>query len=117
MQIADLEVGVAKYIKDEVAPNIPNTLQRFTLYTGSFLIAGKTERLIEKYMPTLKAMDIIDDSGEIDVDILYKAAKEGMAATGTVEYKGMIFNSKDVDSLYKYIKGEVKKNVEKDKTS
>lgn len=108
MQIADFELGIAKYIKQEVAPNIPNSLLRFGLYTGSVIIAGKTERLIEKHMPTLKAMDIIDDNGEIDVDLLYKAAKEGMAATGTVEIKGMVFNSQDIDSIYKFITGEKK---------
>ena len=105
MKIADLEIAISKYIKSEVAPNIPNTLERFMVYTGSVLVLGKGEKLIQKHLPTLKSMDIINDQGDVDVDLLYQAAKEGIRATGTVQIKSLIFNEADLDKLYQFIKG------------
>ena len=105
MKIADLEIAIGKYIKSEVAPNIPNTLERFMVYTGSVLALGKGEKLIQKHLPTLKSMDIINDQGDVDVDLLYQAAKEGIRATGTVQIKSLIFNEADLDKLYQFIKG------------
>lgn len=105
MKIADLEIGIGKYIKEEVIPNLPDGFHKFLVYTGSVLILGKGEQLIQKHLPTLVAMDIIDKSGDVDIDKLYAAAKEGMNAAGSIEYKGMKFNSQDIDSLYKFIKG------------
>lgn len=105
MNIADLEIGIGKYIKQEVIPNLPDGFHKFLVYTGSILVLGKGEQLIQKHLPTLEVMDIIGKNGDVDIDKLYAAAKEGMKAAGTVEYKGMTFNSKDVDSLYKFIAG------------
>lgn len=114
MKIADLEIGIGKYIKQEVIPNLPDGFHKFLVYTGSVLVLGKGEQLIQKHLPTLETMDIIDKSGDIDIDKLYAAAKEGMKAAGSVEYKGMTFNSKDVDSLYKFIvKGGVENESDK----
>lgn len=105
MKIAELELAIGKYIKNEVAPNIPNTLERFMLYTGSALVLGKGERLLEKHLPLMKKMDIINDEGDIDVELLYQAAKHGIKATGTVQIKSMVFNEGDLDKLYEFIKG------------
>lgn len=105
MKIIDLEVGIGKYIKQEVVPNLPDGFHKFLVYTGSVLVLGKGEQLIQKHLPTLEAMDIIDKNGDVDIEKLYAAAKEGMKAAGTVKYKGMTFNSADVDSLYKFIAG------------
>lgn len=108
MKIYELELGVGEYIKKEVLPNIPNSLQKFIVSTASVLLIGKGEALIQKHLPTLQTMEIIDKEGNVDIDMLYQAAKQGMEVTGKVEYKGMVFNTKDVDSLYKFIKGGVK---------
>ena len=113
MKIADLEIGIGKYIKQEIIPNLPDGFHKFLVYTGSLLVLGKGEQLIQKHLPTLVTMDIIDKNGDVDIDKLYAAAKEGMKAAGSVEYKGMKFNVKDVDSLYKFIKGGIENESDK----
>lgn len=105
MKIADLEIGIGKYIKQEVIPNLPDGFHKFLVYTGSVLVLGKGEQLIQKHLPALVAMDIIDKNGDVDIEKLYEAMREGMKQAETVEYKGMKFNEKDVDSLYKFIVG------------
>ena len=101
MKIVDVELVIGKYIKDVVLPAIPSSLMKFALATGSVLVMGKTEKLIQEHMKLLQSMEIIDQEGNVDVDALYKAAKEGIKATGgKIEIKGLIFNEQDIDKLY-----------------
>lgn len=106
MKIPELELVIGKYIKDVMLPVMPSSLMKFALATGSVLVMGKAEKLIQQYLPMLKAMDIIDQDGNVDTEALYKAAKEGIKATGgKIEVKGFIFNDQDIDKLYSMMRG------------
>lgn len=107
MKIVDVELVLGKYIKEVVMPVMPSSLMKFALATGSVLVMGKTEKLVQQYLPILKAMDIIDEEGNVDIEALYKAAKEGIKATGgKLEIKGLIFNEQDIDKLYSMMRGQ-----------
>lgn len=101
MKIVDVELVLGQYIKDVMLPAMPSSLMKFALATGSVLVIGKAEKLVQQYLPMLQAMDIIDKEGNVDIESLYKAAKEGLkAAGGKIEIKGFIFNEQDIDKLY-----------------
>lgn len=105
MKLSDIEIILGLYIKDEVLPHIPNTLTRFAVATGSALAIGKGELLIKEYMPIIKALGIIDVDGNVNIDALYKASKEGLDATGgKIQIGGLIFNSDDIEKLYGMLK-------------
>lgn len=107
MKIVDVELVIGKYIKDVVLPVMPSSLMKFALATGSVLVMGKTEKLIQEHMKLLQSMEIIDQEGNVDIEALYKAAKEGIKATGgKIEIKGLIFNEQDIDKLYSMMRGQ-----------
>jgi hypothetical protein len=107
MKIVDVELVIGKYIKDVVLPVMPSSLMKFALATGSVLVMGKTEKLIQEHMKLLQSMEIIDQDGNVDIEALYKAAKEGIKATGgKIEIKGLIFNEQDIDKLYSMMRGQ-----------
>ena len=107
MKIVDIELVLGKYIKEVVMPVMPSSLMKFALATGSVLVMGKTEKLIQEHMKLLQSMEIIDQDGNVDIEALYKAAKEGIKATGgKIEIKGLIFNEQDIDKLYSMMRGQ-----------
>lgn len=107
MKIVDVELVIVKYIKDVVLPVMPSSLMKFALATGSVLVMRKTEKLIQGHMKLLQSMEIIDQDGNVDIEALYKAAKEGIKATGgKIEIKGLIFNEQDIDKLYSMMRGQ-----------
>lgn len=105
MKLTDIELGVIDYIHQEIAAKATG-LTKFLIYTGSFLGAAKGEKLIAQYLPILQQMDLIDEEGDIDIEALYNAAKQGIKQSGSFEYKGIIFDEKDIDKLYNYIKNK-----------
>lgn len=102
MKLTDIELGVMNYIHQEIAAKATG-LTKFLIYTGSFLGATKGEKLITRYLPMLQNMDLIDEEGNIDIEALYNAAKQGIKQSGSFEFKGIIFDEKDIDKLYNYI--------------
>ena len=105
MKLSDIEIVIGIYIKEEVLPHIPTTLGKFAIATGSAMFLGRGEALISKHMPMLKTMGVVGDDGDIDIDMLYDASKEGLEATGgKVDIRGMIFNQSDLDKLYSMLK-------------
>ena len=103
MNINQIELGIMDFIQNEIASKATG-LQKFLIYTGSFLGAGKMENLANKHQKLLKDLGIMTTDGAIDLDILYSAAKKGIEKSGKFEYKGIIFDETDVDKLYQYIK-------------
>lgn len=107
MKIVDVELVLGKYIKEVVMPVMPSSLMKFALVSGSALVLRKTEKLIQEHMKLLQSMEIIDQDGNVDIEALYKAAKEGIKATGgKIEIKGLIFNEQDIDKLYSMMRGQ-----------
>lgn len=108
MKISEIELVLAEYIRTQMIPVMPTTPAKFILMAGSTLVLNKLEKLIAQYESYLKTLDIMKENGEIDVDALYSASKEGMKATnGILEVAGFTFNQADIDKLYKMLK-EVK---------
>lgn len=107
MKMPDLELILMKYAKEVIMPVIPNPLTKFALISASTLMLGKTERLMQQYLPILQTLEVISQEGDINVEALYKAAKEGIKATGgKLEIKGLIFNEQDIDNLYYMMRGQ-----------
>ena len=107
MKIVDIELVLGKYIKEVVMPVMPSSLMKFALASGSALVLRKAEKLIQEHMKLLQSMEIIDQDGNVDIEALYKAAKEGIKATGgKIEIKGLIFNEQDIDKLYSMMRGQ-----------
>lgn len=105
MKIPEIEIVVGKYIKNEVIPHIPSTLTKFMVATGAALAIGKGETLINKHIPMLKAIGVMNEEGDVDVDKLYNAARDGLTMSGgIVQFQGMIFNQTDIDKLYSMLK-------------
>ncbi len=103
MKLADIEIGTMEYIQQEIASKATGPL-KFLIYTGTFLGTGMIEQYINKYSDVLKTMQIIDEEGNIDIDKLYNASKQGIKQSGSFEFKGIIFDEKDIDKLYSFIK-------------
>lgn len=103
MKLADIELGTAEYIQQEIASKATGPL-KFLIYTGTFLGASMLEKNVQKYSGLLKQMEVLNDQGDIDIDKLYNAAKQGIQKSGSFEYKGIIFSENDIDKLYSFIK-------------
>lgn len=104
MKLADIELGILKYIKQEVASKATG-IKKFLIYSGVALGAEKGERMLQEYLPILQNMGLVSPEGDIDIDSLYNAMKIGIKESGDFVFGGFKFNEQDVDKLFQYIRG------------
>lgn len=110
VSIDQIKVGIAKYLEDSIIPMFTGW-KALVAATVASLALDKAEGLIKKLKdnPMVTALGIIDDSGMVDVDVLYKHLKtniRSLPATFEIPGAGIIaLNEADLDKLYHYIKG------------
>ena len=115
--IQQLETGLADYLDTYLIPQLPNSgWQKVVIATGVSIALKRLGGAINslKSNPVLNALGIIDEQGNIDIDIITEELKNNIPDTGFVIDLGVLnvnmkFNKHDVEDLYKCI---VKKQQE-----
>lgn len=107
MQMAQIQIGIANYIEQEIAAKATG-LKKFTVYATSILLLKKVETITSKLMENeyIAALGIISSTGDWDLDLLEVVLASAMEKVGKLEVMGIIFNVDDVSSLFKYIRTE-----------
>jgi len=107
--IDQLTAGTAKYLDREIICKMEGW-QKWVYSACMTAYIGKAHKIFDmlRNNSAIMALDIIDDVGNIDIDMVYNlfsnAAKE--PATIKLPFGGtIILTSDDVDSLYRCIKG------------
>ena len=101
--------GAVRYADAEIIPHLP-TGKGIGAGIALALIAdgGRNKIMACKDNPAVQMMDIMDESGNIDIDRLYSIARpkmDGQKITVTIPIIGELrFDVNDLDRLYQYIK-------------
>ena len=95
--------GAMRYADNEVIPHLPGGKG---IGAGIMLALSREKVLALRENPAVKMMQIFDDTGNIDLDKLYNAARPRFENKLTVSVPllgDMRFDQNDVDKLYRYI--------------
>lgn len=112
--MADIERGVGAYLDSELMDQLPaDSLERAAIGTVSAIYIKKKMRDLAILLESQTARDIelVDDDGNINLDVLKEEFKKRIPSTGVVYDKGIVgkvfgglrFQKEDVDKLYTYI--------------
>lgn len=110
--IGQIEKGVASYLDAELMPNFPNDgIQKVLAGTVIGLAIRKSGSIIQSFSDNqyVKMLGIMDDEGNVDLDLLKDEFKKNISENGFVldipMFGTMTFHKADVDKLYKHIMG------------
>lgn len=110
VSIDKIEEGVAKYLDAELMPQFQNNgLEKVLVGTAASLLIRKTGTIVSSYKDNklVKMLGIMDESGNVDVDILAEELKNNISKEGIkvdIPVIGtMTFHKEDIDTLYEYI--------------
>lgn len=111
--IGQIQRGLAAFIDAEVAPKLSG-LTRVIVAGGGGVLASRLNVLLSgKTGGMLSSLALVDENGEIDIDVLYNEFKKAIQQTGSVTIEipipfqsplEMTFRDADLDRLYQYIK-------------
>lgn len=109
--INQVQQGVARFVDTEIAPKLSIT-EKLVVGGGAGLITAKLPEIVDKYADNkmVSALGLYDrESGEIDLDAIYNAAKPYIGADPVPVKIPMVgvtlkFTQREFDLLLKYIK-------------
>jgi hypothetical protein len=111
--INQIRAALAVFYDQEIKPTLPDMKGKILGLAVGVALA-KPEAMIAKIMPAAKMMGVIDESGEVDVDLLAHEAKKNLfAGDGVFEIKKNLnpFNPADVD-VFRFRAGDLDKLLE-----
>lgn len=101
--------GILNYVDSDVMTKLP-TSSKWILGTMVSLASGKASNIIEslKENPMVNALEIVDENGYIDVDMLLDAMKNSVSHYGDISLDvplvgKMTFNSYDLERLKNFM--------------
>lgn len=110
--VEQIQKGVASYLDAELMPNLHQEgLQKVLAGTAIGLAIKRSGSMIHGFTesPFIKMLGIVDEEGNIDIDVLKDELKENITEKGfnvDIPMLGtMTFHKEDVDKLHKHIKG------------
>lgn len=110
VSVDKIEQGVANYLDAELMPKLQKTgVERVIVGTAAALLIRRTGAIVEGYKDNklVKMLGIIDESGNVDVDVLIEELKKNISKDGVnidIPIVGILtFHKEDVDKLYEYI--------------
>ncbi|MDE7424992.1 MAG: hypothetical protein K2N51_15095 [Lachnospiraceae bacterium] len=108
--IDKIEQGVADYLDAELMPKLQsNGIEKVIVGTAVSLLIRKSGAIIEGYKENklVKMLGIMDEAGNVDVDILVEELKKNISKDGVkvdIPIIGTLtFHKEDIDKLYNYI--------------
>lgn len=110
VSIEQVKQGFAKYVDAEFT-NKMTGINRWLVGGIAGIAILRAENIYNhlKDMPFIKMLDVVDENGMIDIDIIYNAfleqARKGEAVIDLPMVGQTKFNEHDVEMLYKYIIG------------
>lgn len=111
VNVNQIKAGLGDYISRSMMPKLDSKRQ-FLLGMVYGMCAGKMDAIIEtaRQNSFVRALGIISDSGEIDLDALYNAACAQMQQQGALSFDiplmgTFAFNADDLRELYNAING------------
>ena len=63
------------------------------------MILHQADAIIQKYLPMLKNVGIIDDNNKLDIEVTSGFINSAFDKSGTVEYLGFKFDKSDGEAL------------------
>lgn len=102
--------GLAKYLDNEIIPNLSDKeSERFLAGIVSGIFIKRLDNIANSYLknPIIQAAGVINNKGELDIDLIYEVAKEQIKTKAlSIDlpvFGKLTFTRDDIETLYKYI--------------
>ena len=106
MKLKDFEMGVLSYCAKYVAPQLRTTGSKWLMYFGLGVAGLRSEVAFRQIAPTLAAVGVIDEEGNIDLDLLEKAGLEAFEKQPRVDILNCTFFRNDFVNFMRHLRGE-----------
>lgn len=98
ISLSKISQVLPEFVDTRLMPSAPSTM-KWILGGGTFLILHQADTLINKYLPMLKQLGIVDEDHKVDIEMVRGFLNSAFDKSGVVEYLGFRFDNSDGEAL------------------
>lgn len=98
ISLSKISQVLPEFVDTRLMPSTPSHM-KWILGGSTFLILHQADTLIQKYLPMLKSVGIVDEENKLNIDVAKGFINSAFNKSGTVEYFGFKFDKSDGESL------------------
>lgn len=98
ISLSKISQVLPEFVDTRLMPSAPSTM-KWILGGGTFLILHQADTLINKYLPMLKQLGIVDEEHKVDIEMARGFLNSAFDKSGVVEYLGFRFDNSDGEAL------------------
>jgi hypothetical protein len=104
MKIADFEVATVTFLKNHILPETKEGLERIGVSTAIALLGLKFDTMLQKYIPVAQQLGVVDAEGDVDINTLELAVKEGLKSQPKIPLFGFNMDESDVIKYFEHLR-------------
>lgn len=98
ISLSKISQVLPEFVDTRLMPSAPS-MMKWILGGGTFLILHQADTLINKYLPMLKQLGIVDEEHKVDIEMARGFLNSAFDKSGVVEYLGFRFDNSDGEAL------------------
>lgn len=104
MKIADFEIATVTFLKNHILPETKEGLERIGVGTAIALLGLKIDSMLQRYIPLAQQLDVVSADGDVDINTLEMAVKEGLKSQPKIPLLGFNLDESDVAKYFEYLR-------------
>ncbi len=104
MKIADFEIATVTFLKNHILPETKEGLERIGVGTAIALLGLKIDSMLQRYIPLAQQLDVVSADGDVDINTLEMAVKEGLKSQPKIPLLGFNLDESDVSKYFEYLR-------------
>ena len=105
MTLKDLELAITSYCETVIAPQLASPMDRWIMFFGLGVAGAKLEAAIQAIAPLAATAGLIDESGNINVDLLEKAGYAAFEKQPQITIWKLTFRREDFSDFMRHLHG------------
>ena len=98
ISLSKISQVLPEFVDTRLMPTAPSTM-KWILGGSTFLVLNQADALIQKYLPMLKQVGIVDENNKVDIPVVDGFLKQAFTKQETIEYFGFKFDKSDGEAL------------------
>ena len=98
ISLSKIQNVLPEFIDTRMMPVAPSNV-KWLLGGATFLMLGQADTLIGKYLPMLKALNLVNDNNQLDIELAKGFINSAFSKSETLSFYGFTFNPHDGEAL------------------
>ena len=98
ISLSKIQNVLPEFIDTRMMPVAPTNI-KWVLGGATFLVLGQADALLGKYLPMLKALNLVNDNNQLDIELTKGFINSAFSKSDSLGFYGFTFNKHDGEAL------------------